>query len=64
MNEREFLFMSKKTFALVNGIIGGLVTVAIAIVTYTQPPYAVAIVGALGIVATATADIMALFVKS
>lgn len=56
--------MSKKTFALVNGIIGGLVTVAIAIVTYTQPPYAVAIVGALGIVATATADIMALFVKS
>ena len=33
----KFKYMSKKMFALVSGIIGGLQTIGVAVVTYTGP---------------------------
>jgi len=35
--------MSKKMFALVSGIVGGLQAIGVAVVTYTSPEYATAI---------------------
>ena len=55
--------MSKKTFALVSGIIGGLQTIGVAIVTYTQPDYATAINSAIVIVGAAAIEICNLFTK-
>ena len=56
--------MSKKTFALVSGIVGGLQTIGVAIVTYTQPEYATAINSAIVIAGAATIEICNLFVKA
>ena len=42
-NFNKFKYMSKKMFALVSGIIGGLQTIGVAVVTYTGPEYATAI---------------------
>ena len=53
--------MSKKTFALVSGIIGGLQTIGVAIVTYTQPDYATAINSAIVIAGAAAIEICNLF---
>ena len=53
--------MSKKTFNLVTGIIGGLQTIGVAIVTYTNPEYATAINSAIVIAGTAAIEICNLF---
>ena len=56
--------MSKKTFNLVMGIVGGAAATASAVVTYAQPVYAVQIVAAIGIVSTAASEVCSLFVKA
>lgn len=56
--------MSKRTFNLVAGITGGVSTIASACVTYFNPVYAVQIVAAVGLVATAVTEICSLFVKA
>ena len=56
--------MSKKVFALVSGIIGGLQTIGVAIVTYTNPEYATAINSAIVIAGAAIIEICNLFVKA
>ena len=53
--------MSKKMFALVSGIVGGLQTIGVAIVTYTSPEYAAAINSAIVIAGTAVIEICNLF---
>lgn len=54
--------MNKKMFALISGIIGGLQTIGVAIVTYTSPEYATAINSAIVIAGTAAIEICNLFV--
>jgi hypothetical protein len=54
--------MSKKTFALISGIVGGLQTIGVAIVTYNQPAYATAINSAIVIAGAAVIEICNLFV--
>lgn len=54
--------MSKKTFALISGIVGGLQTIGVAIVTYNQPQYATAINSAIVIAGAAVIEICNLFV--
>jgi ethanolamine utilization microcompartment shell protein EutL len=56
--------MSKKTFALVSGIVGGLQAIGVAIVTYTSPESATAINSAIVIAGTAIIEICNLFVKA
>ena len=53
--------MSKKMFALVSGIVGGLQTIGVAVVTYTQPEYATAINSAIVIAGAAIIEICNLF---
>ena len=55
--------MSKKMFALVSGIVGGLQTIGVAIVTYTNPEFAAAINSAIVIAGTAAIEICNLFQK-
>lgn len=55
--------MSKKVFALVTGIVGGLQTIGVAVVTYTQPEYSTAINSAIVIAGAAIIEICNLFVK-
>lgn len=52
--------MSKKTFNLITGIVGGVST--IAVVTFINPCYAVAINASIGIASTATIEICNQFV--
>ena len=52
--------MSKKVFALVSGIVGALQTAGVAIVTYSNPEYATAIV----IAGAAIIEICNMFVKA
>jgi hypothetical protein len=54
--------MSKKMFALVSGVIGGLQAIGVAIVTYTNPEYATAINSAIVIAGTAAIECCNLFV--
>ena len=56
--------MSKKTFALISGIVGGLQTIGVALVTYTGPEYATAINSGIVIAGAAIIEICNLFVKS
>lgn len=56
--------MSKKTFNLVVGITGGAAAIASAVVAYVEPAFTPAIVGAIGISATAVTEICSLFVAS
>lgn len=56
--------MSKKVYNLVTGIIGGVEVIAIAIVTFVQPSYAVAINASIGIVGTAAIEVCGQFVKA
>lgn len=53
--------MTKKMFALVSGIVGGLQTIGVAIVTYTGPEYATAINSAIVIAGAAIIEICNLF---
>lgn len=62
-NFNKFKDMSKKIFALVSGIIGGLQTIGVAVVTYTGPEYATAINSAIVIAGAAAIEICNLFVK-
>jgi hypothetical protein len=55
--------MSKKTFELVVGITGGISAIAVAVVTFVQPQYCVAINGAIAIAQTAITEILTLFTK-
>ena len=55
--------MSKKVFALVSGIVGGLQTIGVAIVTYISPEYATAINSAIVIVGAAAIEVCNLFTK-
>ena len=48
--------MSKKTFQLISGIVGGVQAIAVAVVTYTSPEFATAINGAIVIVGTAVIE--------
>lgn len=56
--------MSKKVYALVKGIIGGVSTIASTIVAFINPAYCVAIIASIGILATAVDEILAQFVKA
>lgn len=56
--------MSKKVFALVSGIVGGLQTIGVAMVTYNSPEYATAINSAIVIAGAAIIEICNLFVKT
>lgn len=55
--------MKKRTYNLVVGIVGGLSTIAIAVVTFFNPAYATAINTSIGIGATAVVEICSQFVK-
>lgn len=56
--------MSKKTFNLITGIIGGVQAIAVAVVTYCGPEYAAAINSAIVVIGTAIIEACNLFVKS
>jgi hypothetical protein len=56
--------MSKKTFNLVTGIVGGVQAIAVAVVTYTSPEYATAINGAIVVIGTAVIEACSQFVKA
>lgn len=56
--------MSKKTFQLISGIVGGVQAIAVAVVTYTTPEYATAINGAIVIVGTAAIEACSQFIKA
>lgn len=56
--------VSKKVYNLVTGIIGGVEVIAIAIVTFINPSYAVAINATIGIVGTAAIEVCNQFIKS
>ena len=56
--------MSKKMFALVSGIVGGLQTIGVAVVTYTHTEYATAINSAIVIAGSAIIEICNLFTTS
>lgn len=45
--------MSKKTFQLVSGIVGGIQLIAVAVVTYVSPEHATAINSAVVVIGTA-----------
>lgn len=55
--------MSGKTFKLVTGIVGGVETIAVAIVTYLNPAAATAINASIIIAGTAIIEICNQFVK-
>ena len=55
--------MSKKLFALLSGIVGGLQAIGVAVVTYTSPEYATAINSAIVIAGTAIIECCNLFTK-
>lgn len=55
--------MSKRVYALVVGVSGGVCAIAGSIVSYLQPSYTPAIVGSIGIIETAVAEICTLFLK-
>lgn len=56
--------MSKKVFNLIVGISGGVSAIASAVVSFFQPSFTPAIVGAIGIAETAVVEICSLFVKT
>lgn len=56
--------MSKRVFALVSGIVGGLQTIGVAWVTYESPGYATAINSSIVIAGAAIIEICNLFIKT
>ena len=56
--------MSKRVFALVSGIVGGLQTIGVALVTYESPEYATAINSSIVIAGAAIIEICNLFIKT
>lgn len=55
--------MNKKTYNLLVGIVGGLSTIGIAVVTFVNPSYAVAINASIGIASTAAIEIIGQFTQ-
>ncbi len=55
--------MSKKTYSLVIGCVGGVCAIASALVTFFQPAYASAIVASIAVANTAVNEICTLFLK-
>ena len=55
--------MSKRVFALVTGIVGGLQTIGVALVTYSNPEYATAINSAIVVAGAAIIEICNMFTK-
>jgi len=55
--------MSKKTFNLVVGILGGISAIACAVVAYAQPPYFTAIIASIPVAETAIVEICSKFVE-
>ena len=53
--------MSKKTYNLIVGILGGVSAILTAIVSYIQPENTPAIIAAVGIVNTAAVEVCSLF---
>lgn len=64
LKQKEMKKMSKRTFNLVVGIVGGCAAIASAVVTYINPAYAVQTVAAIGVGSTAVTEICSLFVKA
>lgn len=56
--------MSKKTFQLISGIVGGVQAIAVAVVTYTSPEHATATNSAIVIIGTAVIEACSQFVKA
>jgi hypothetical protein len=56
--------MSKKTFNLITGIIGGVQAIGVAVVTYTAPENATAINSAIVVIGTAVIEACSQFVKA
>lgn len=56
--------MSKKVYNLAVGIVGGVSTIAVAVVTFLDPAYSVAINASIGIADTAIIEILGQFVKA
>lgn len=56
--------MSKKTFNLITGIVGGVQAIGVAVVTYTAPEYATAINSAIVVIGTAIIEACSQFVQS
>lgn len=56
--------MSKKVYNLAVGIVGGVSTIAVAVVTFLDPAYSVAINASIGIADTAIIEILGKFVKA
>lgn len=54
--------MTKKMYALLSGILGGVAAIAEAIVGYVAPENMLAILAAIPIVVTAANEVMMLFV--
>lgn len=57
------MIMSKKTFNLITGIVGGVQAISVAVVTYCGPEYATAINSAIVIIGTAVIEACSQFVK-
>lgn len=55
--------MSKKAFNLAVAIVGGITSIAGAIVAFIEPPFTSAIIAAIGIADTAVIEILSLFKK-
>lgn len=55
--------MNKRVFALISGIVGGLQTIGVALVTYNSPEYATAINSAIVIAGAAVIEICNLFTQ-
>ena len=54
--------MSKKTYALVTAIVGGVALIASGVVTFLNPPHATAVNSVIDIMQTATLESCLLFV--
>ena len=56
--------MSKKTFQLISGVVGGIQAIAVAVVSYASPEYTAAINSAIVIVGTAIIEACSQFIKT
>lgn len=56
--------MKKRTFMLITGVLGGVVTIADCLLSYFNPPMTTQIVGAIDIVQTACVEVLALFLAT
>ena len=55
--------MTKKMYALITGIVGGVGAIVTAIVSYAEPSNMVAILASIPIIITAVNEVLANFVK-